>query len=428
MVALLILALAFATTLQDKSFDSRLSGIELAQDKSFDSRPLEIALAQDKEDVDAKIKEFSEAMKAAKSDADRVRAIDELAAVRHLKAASKLTTVISGPFSGAVRAAAAEGVGRIGEVKAGAGLQTFLGAQGALLQSVVPSRPDDQKAAEAAVRALGTLRDHSAVRQLSMMTISANIPLMAEVCRALGKIRDLGCMDHLLKLHYAANSPESGGLVNPRKPLAPETLAALRSITGQKLTSPDEWNKWWRANGATFRVPPEEAPPGLPPDVKTFAAYSGKGETAALRKFGLVLVDPANYTKDELSAMKAIAISGEPKAAMEKGCAGFVVTPEEAADARKKFPIAIIVVRGDPTKAGANANAALVEGLDPKKPDAKLLEALKDARSRHDVAILALFVGDKKDEIAAATKFARDQNFLVFVAPDKEFSALPQAP
>src|ERR1043166_716284 len=155
MVALLILALAFATTLQDKSFDSRLSGIELAQDKSFDSRPLEIALAQDKEDVDAKIKEFSEAMKAAKSDADRVRAIDELAAVRHLKAASKLTTVISGPFSGAVRAAAAEGVGRIGEVKAGAGLQTFLGAQGALLQSVVPSRPADQKTARRGVRAVG---------------------------------------------------------------------------------------------------------------------------------------------------------------------------------------------------------------------------------------------------------------------------------
>src|ERR1051326_7406504 len=104
MVALLILALAFATTLQEKSFDSLASGIELAQDKSFDSCTLEIALAQDKsfdsllsgialaqdkEDVDARIKEFSEAMKAAKSDADRVRAIDDLAAVRHLKAASR---------------------------------------------------------------------------------------------------------------------------------------------------------------------------------------------------------------------------------------------------------------------------------------------------------------------------------------------------
>src|SRR5437773_11904869 len=100
----------------------------------------ELGTSQDKEDVDAKIKEFAEAMKAAKTDAERLRAIDALSAVRHLKAASKLTTILAGPFSDAVRVAAAEGVGRIGDVKAGAGLQPILGNFGNLLQSEVPSR------------------------------------------------------------------------------------------------------------------------------------------------------------------------------------------------------------------------------------------------------------------------------------------------
>ena len=231
-------------------------------------------------------------------------------------------------------------------------------------------------------------------------------------------------MDGLLKLHYAANAPEGVGAQNVRKPLAPHTLAALRRITGQSLTTPDEWNKWWRANNGTFRIPPEESLGGLPPDVRTFVAYSGKGEVAALSKFDLVLLDPANYTKEEIKGLKAVALSGEPKAALDKGCAGFVVAPEEAADARKKFPAAIIVVRGDPAKAGSNANAALVEGLDPKKPDMKLLDSLKDARSRHDVATLALFVAEKKEDAAAAAKFAKDHGFFVYVASDKDLSTI----
>jgi len=55
---------------------------------------------------------------------------------------------------------------------------------------------------------------------------------MGEVVRALGKIRDPQCMDELLKLHYAANAPEGVGAQNIRKPLAPDTLAALRLEMG----------------------------------------------------------------------------------------------------------------------------------------------------------------------------------------------------
>jgi hypothetical protein len=261
------------------------------------------------------------------------------------------------------------------------------------------------------------------VKQLSGMTISANVPLMGEVVRALGKIRDPQCMDALLKLHYAANAPEGVGAQNIRKPLAPDTLAALRRITGEKLTTPDEWNKWYRSVGGKVVVPAEEALGGLPPEVLRFAVYGGKGEVAALRKFDLVLLNPDNYTKDELSGLfRPIALTGDPKAAVDKGFAGFVCDPEQAADLRKKFPRALIVARG---KKAAAANAILVEDLDLKKPDEKALEELKDASSKNDAVTLAVFVSDKKDDHQAAAALAKKHAWmLVYVAPDKDHSAL----
>jgi hypothetical protein len=380
-----------------------------------------LPLVQAKDDIDAKLKEFADQMKAAKTDSERTSAIDLLAATHHPRAAQKILPIISGPFSDSVRIAAADAVGRIGDVKAGAGLQSVLGTFGGLLQSENPNRLGDQKVAEAVVRALGTLKDHSAVKQLTGMLISANVPLMGEVVRSLGKIRDLSCMEGLLKLHYAANAPEGVGAMNVRKPLAPHTLAALRRITGQTLTTPDEWNKWWRASSGAFKQPPEESTGGLPAETRSFAVYSGKGEAAALLRYDLVLLDPANWTKEELKGLKAVALSGDPKSAMEKGFLGFVVAPEEAADARKKFPAALIVVRGDPAKAGSAANAALVEDLDPKKPDPKVTEALKDAHSRHETTILLVFSG----EGVTAPAGAKQTGFLVYLAPDKEYSKLP---
>src|SRR6185503_15507645 len=218
----------------------------------------------------------------------------------------------------------------------------------------------------------------------------------SEVVQALGKIRDPGCMDGLLKLHYAANAPEGVGAQNIRKPLAPHTREALRRITGEKLPTPDEWNKWYKSVGGRVVVPPEESLGGLPPEVKRFAVYGGKGEVAALRRFDLVLLNPDNYAKDELSNLfRPIAISGDPKAAMDRGFAGFVCDPDQAAELRKKFPRALIVARG---KAAAGANAVLVVDLDLAKPDEKALDSLKDAHSRNDVVTLAVFVSDKKDD------------------------------
>ncbi len=389
-------------------------------------KPLLLALAalaaQAKgDDLDAKLKAFAAQMKAAKSDAERVGAIDTLAATRQFKAAQKLLQAVTGPYSDTVRVAAADAVGKIGDPKAGPGLQSILASFGGLLSSENPNRPADQKVAEAVVRAIGTLKDRSAVRQLTNLLISNNIPLMAEACRSLGKIRDASCLEGLLKLHYAANSPEGGGATNPRKPLAPETLAALRRITGQKHTTPDEWNKWYKTVGRAFVPPPEETLGGLPAEIRTFAVYAGKGEVEVLSRFDLVLLDPENYTKAELGGMKAVALSGDPKAALDKGFAGVVVDPAQAADLRKKFPKALLVARGRSRAAAPHVNAFLVDDLDPRKPNDAAADELKDMKSRHDAATLAVVVGAKKDE---AAKFGKDTGFLVYVAPDKEYAAI----
>jgi hypothetical protein len=109
---------------------------------------------------------------------------------------------------------------------------------------------------------------------------------------------------------------------------------------------------------------------------------------------------------------------------MDKGFAGFVCDPEQAADLRKKFPRALIVARGAGKKAPA-ANAILVEDLDLKKPDEKALEELKDASSRNDTVTLAVFVSDKKDDQQAAAALAKKHAYmLVYVSPDKDHSAL----
>jgi hypothetical protein len=340
-----------------------------------------------------------------------------------MKAANKLTQVVAGPYSESVRIAAADAIGRIGDARAGAGLMAFVASLGPVLKSEVPSQVVNQKVGEAAIRAVGTLRDKSATKQLTGMTISSNVPLMAEVVQALGKIRDPQCMEGLLKLHYAANAPEGVGAQNIRKPLAPHTLEALRRITGEKHTTPDEWNKWYKSVGGRVVVPPEESLPGLPPEVRAFAIYGGKGELAVLRRFDLVLLNPENYSRDELANLfRPIALTGEPKAAMDKGFAGFVCEAEQAPDLRKKFPRAFIIARG---KGAAGINAILVEDLDLQKPDDKALDSLKDASSRYESPTLAVFVSDKKEDAPAAAALAKRHSFLfAYVSPDKDHSAV----
>src|SRR5258706_6117049 len=92
-----------------------------------------LAATQEKDDIDAKLKEFADTMKSAKSESEQIRAIDALAATRAFKAASKLTQVVASPCPEAVRVAAADAVGKIGDVRPGAGLMGFVSGLGPVL-------------------------------------------------------------------------------------------------------------------------------------------------------------------------------------------------------------------------------------------------------------------------------------------------------
>jgi hypothetical protein len=385
-----------------------------------------LALSAPQDDVDAKIKAFTEAMKGLKTDAERKDSIDTLAKTRHLKAAQKLVTVIAGPYSDDVKIAAADAVGRIGEPKAGPALQSVLNAYRSLFASESQKTAAEQRIAEAVIGAIGSCRDRTAVPLLTPLLTKNNIPLIGAAVRALAKIRDPGCLDPLMRLYYAACSAETGATPNPRRPLREDALAALRRITGQKHTAPNDWMEWWKTAKATFRPPPEDSLSGLPPDVKTFAVYSGVGEAKTLDRFDMVLLDPANYTKDEVSNLKALAIalSGDPKDALDKGFAGAVILPEDAADARKKFPKAILISRGGAAKAAPHVNAILVDDLNWKRPDDKVKKELSEARLSHEAVTLALFVEAKLSDAGEAIKWARDLGYLVYVAPEKDLAKI----
>ncbi len=372
-------------------------------------------------DVDASLRDFSKAMREAKDDDARLAAIEKLAETNHLRAGQKLVQIIPRPYATCVRVAAAEEVGRIGDPKLAPSLVSVLGSFGALLASSNPKTAEQQEIAEAVVRALGACRSPKAVPLLVRILSKSNIPLITEAVRALALIRDPACLDQLVRLHYAATSAELGTLSNPRKSLAPHTLMALRRITGERFVSGERWRDWWKGARGRFRPPPEEKLGGLPPDIRSFAVYSGEGEVRKLRRYDLVLVDPSKYTKEELARFRAVALSGDPAEALKKGCVGFVVDPTEAAEMRRKHPKALLIARGGDSKTDPHVHAVLLTGIDPKMPDVKRFADLKKAYETNDTATLAVFF----ERNSPAATSAQEHDFLIYTAPDKDCATLP---
>ena len=365
--------------------------------------------------VDDRLRQFTKDFKAASSIDERIAAIDALSRVRDARAAKKLAQIAGLPFPTEIRVAAADAVGRIGDPKVGPVLQGVLMRHQKLFASENPKDMGDQEVVEAIVRAIGDCRDRTATTRLIPILRKNNIPLMAETCRTLGKLKDPRCLDQLLRLHFAAWSPEGVGATNPRKPLKQDTLDAVRAITGKHtLNTTAEFRAWLRSRGGRFTPPPDVVPPGLP-NTSSWAIYSGKGELAALERFDLVLLDPSNYRKGDLATIRAIALSGDPKKALDMGFIGFVVTPDEASAMRQKYPLALLVSRGGAEKAGPHVNAILVKDLDPKKPDKKLVTSLKAQKTANETETLALFIGA---DPTAATEFAEKEGFLPYLSPD----------
>ena len=109
---------------------------------------------------------------------------------------------------------------------------------------------------------------------------------------------------------------------------------------------------------------------------------------------------------------------------MAAGFLGFVVEPNDAAEMRQKFPLAILISRGGAKVAGPFVNAILANDLDPTQPDAKAVKALTKQNKVNETETLALFVGKKKKAARRAIDFATEKGFLVYIAPDGEHATI----
>ncbi len=378
------------------------------------------------DEIDDRIKAFDATLRSAKADAERIAAIQDLAKTHQVKAAQRLVQLLTQPFSNEVKIAAANGVGEIAEPALARPLLTALNSFAAVLAASELQVHRDQKVAEAIVRAIGDCRDRAATSKLLEILGKQNFGLMMVALQSLGKIRDGAAIDPIVKLFVRGNLPQQPGTPDPYKVVNSDCQDALQKITGLKHRTSDEWSRWWSGAKSSFSVPPPESLGGFPFPVWTWAYFTGKGEAAALRKFSLVLLNPENYTRPELAGLRAIAISGDPQAALDRGFKGFVVDPLQAAEMRRRFPRAILVSRGAPKVAGANVNAVIMEGFNYKRPESnqRLLDEVREARDTWDMTTLALFVVEKREDVPIAIQFARNYQMIPYVSADGRYATI----
>lgn len=233
---------------------------------------------QDKTDgstnPDVVLKEFKQSyIKAGKSDSAREAAVRSLGKAPHAKTLGALSQVLLGDGSGQevadVRIAAAETIGA---------------AFGAIPNAWTPlatvARIRDRKINEvriAAVKAMGKLADPKSLRALQDLVDDKPFEMAREAVDALASVRDRSSVPLLIKqLREVERVPDSallpelpfnglgmGGVVVDdarneqivrRKVLYNPILDTLKALTGQDFTSYKEYQKWWSANGSSFKV------------------------------------------------------------------------------------------------------------------------------------------------------------------------------
>lgn len=226
------------------------------------------------EDPDAALREFKQAYtKAGKDDAARESAVRGLGRVPHAKTLATLGTVLVGNGSSyevaSVRIAAAETIGghfrtvpnswtplatvarnrdrKIGEVRiAAVKAMKQLAAPASLrtLQDFVDDKPFEM--AKEAVDGLAEIPDRSSV------------PLLIKLLREVERVPDSAMLPELpfsgLGMGGVVVEDARAEQVARRKVLYNPVLDSLKSLTGQDFTSFKEYQRWWSANGSSFKV------------------------------------------------------------------------------------------------------------------------------------------------------------------------------
>ncbi len=249
---------------------------------------------QQREAAEEAVEKFKAAYAAAgPAEEAKIRAVKDLAAVKHRKTAMALITVLASNELIGVRVAAADALGTFSDVD---------GVPAALV-AVCQDPPNAKKpdVRKACIRALGELKARDAVSYLHAVVKKKPYDVAREAVIALGKIRLKDSIPVLIDVLREAEKTSDTAEANPlggvpavpggptvgrdlpgtsgsfpglgglggyagdeemrreqeerRRLLREPSIKALLSITREKWTTSREWDIWWRRFGAAFAVP-----------------------------------------------------------------------------------------------------------------------------------------------------------------------------
>lgn len=202
-----------------------------------------------------------------KSDADRVKAIDELSETVHTRTLGRLSTILGSNEKVIIRAAAARAMGRFMPMKKQAV---------SILNGSLPTLVKEPVVGAAAIEALGALRDLAALPMIHKMMENPDGRVVRAALAAAAEMKNPFSIDPMIatlarsEKSFKANT---GGVVQKEMLAGGASVTtgqaenflvslqntieaanqALKAHTNQDFTGWVEWQAWWNANRASYK-------------------------------------------------------------------------------------------------------------------------------------------------------------------------------
>jgi len=228
-----------------------------------------LMLAQDDKALEKTATEASETFKKQfkGTEAEKMTAIDKVAAVQHRLTANRLAGVLEANESTRVRTAAVRALGSFTEQKKPAAT---------VLASALPAHKAEPGLFSAICAAMESLQDPSVVPTLIRFFDDKDEALATRAMEAAGKMGSSAAIDPLIavvarseKVIKNASRQASTVVTNPNTGeqfvSPPETRArdrarvlmnaangALKTLTSEPIATGDGWSAWWSKNKSTF--------------------------------------------------------------------------------------------------------------------------------------------------------------------------------
>jgi hypothetical protein len=226
------------------------------------------AWAGDDKEVEEAIHRFKKGMNNPSAPA-RASAVSEFAGTKTEKTAAMLGNLL-GADTEPVRKAAALGLG---------GFSDYKKIVTPMLLAGLNMNAKEPKVMEAIFQGLAKLDDESALPAIHGYFDDKDSTIASAALLAAADIRTVGSiplvMDLMRKYEkidanaksgggggYGSPGVPGGGGTDPKQKLAkdvlPATIKAMQKLSGEKWTTPKEWEIWWKRNQATFKIEKEE--------------------------------------------------------------------------------------------------------------------------------------------------------------------------